>query len=60
MSHTHCLSEMGMRLVSPSGTEATILQPYTALNVNPNAYIYLSGKRLLRGEHGRQLDPQAL
>ena len=41
MSHTQP-SEMGMRLVSPSGTETTILQPYTALNVNPNAYIYLA------------------
>jgi subtilisin-like proprotein convertase family protein len=34
--------EIGMRLVSPSGTETTILQPYTALNVNPNGYIYLA------------------
>ena len=35
-------AEMGLRLFSPSGTPTMILQPYTALNTNPNGYIYLA------------------
>jgi subtilisin family serine protease len=36
-------AEIGMRLQSPSGTITTILQPFTATNVNPSGYnVYLA------------------